>query len=89
MDACISQVEGICNTALSTALCDVTNVMFASNAAGQVSVTYTLSVPVDTTDAQITSVFGALVTAAEGDTLITGKTVLANTVVLGASKSEL
>ena len=81
-DQCFStQIDAVCNSAAPAANCDTNTVAFSDDGSGlMTSVTFIVTLLDSTSSADVEAIFNALVTAAEGNTLVSGKVVLANTV---------
>ena len=79
------QIEAVISTAAAGSQPDVYAVSFSGSGNTIVTV-YKVSVVGSTTDAQVLSMFNALVAAATDDTLIPGKTVIVGSVAFENSK---
>ena len=81
-DQCFStQIDAVCNSAAPAANCDTNTVAFSDDGSGlMTSVTFIVTLLDSTSPSDVEAIFNALVTAAEGDTLVSGEVVLANTV---------
>ena len=81
------QLEAVCTNNGLTPSCDVYDVIFTSESDTQLTATtYKMSLTDQTTDAQKSAIFDDVITAARADTLVSGSTVVVNSLRLGTCK---
>ena len=81
-------MNAACSSAAPTAECDTHSVIFGDDGDTLTSVTFSVKVPDVTTSTTLEAIFSALVTSAEGNTLVSGSVVLANTVEFDLCKRQ-